>query len=252
MNASMVPWEAASKQAKSDMIWPPAKTSIRNRPPLISSTTFASSRAAPWRLSSTGGQAVDIRHWTFGCAMTLGASTMAAAATAASAPPAFTMNLHRSVVTLSSSHRDELMVGAFGDVIPGAHQRLELRERRVHLPGHGGLLGFFPDDLGRQLLEIAQHRPRDLEHLDLALELHLESLERDRVLHVVIRQAVDLHGRGGMVERPPQIDREPLVRLPVEAELGRVAGLVPAWVVVVTRGILEAQLHVVMRADPFG
>jgi hypothetical protein len=34
--------------------------------------------------------------------MTLGASTMAAAA-AATAPPAFTMNLRRSVVTLSSS-----------------------------------------------------------------------------------------------------------------------------------------------------
>ena len=62
MNASMVPWEAASKQAKSVMIWPPAKTSIRNRPPLISSTTFASCRAQPWRVSSTGGQAVDIRH----------------------------------------------------------------------------------------------------------------------------------------------------------------------------------------------
>jgi hypothetical protein len=46
---------------------------------------------------------VDIRHWTFGWAMTLGASTMAAAATAAIAPPAFTMNLRRSVVTWPSS-----------------------------------------------------------------------------------------------------------------------------------------------------
>jgi hypothetical protein len=39
-----------------------------------------------------------MRHWTFSCA-TLGASTMAAAATAAIAPPAFTMNLRRSVIT---------------------------------------------------------------------------------------------------------------------------------------------------------
>jgi len=31
------------------MIWPPGKTSIRNRPPLVSSTTFASRWAAPWR-----------------------------------------------------------------------------------------------------------------------------------------------------------------------------------------------------------
>src|SRR6266446_683859 len=35
--------------------------------------------------------------------MTLGASTIAAAATAASAPPVFTRNLRRSVVTLISS-----------------------------------------------------------------------------------------------------------------------------------------------------
>jgi hypothetical protein len=43
---------------------------------------------------------VDIRHWTFGCAMTLGASTMAAAAAAATTPPAVAMNLRRSVITL--------------------------------------------------------------------------------------------------------------------------------------------------------
>jgi hypothetical protein len=37
-----------------------------------------------------------MRHWIFGCAMTLGASTMAAAA-AATTPPAVEMNLRRSV-----------------------------------------------------------------------------------------------------------------------------------------------------------
>src|SRR5712692_11741144 len=103
--------------------------------------------------------------------MTLGASTMAAAAAAAIVPPALARNLRRSVITLPSSHRDELMVGAFGDVVPGTHEGLELRERRVHLPGHGGLLGFFLDDLGRQLLKIAQHRDREREHLDVTLEL---------------------------------------------------------------------------------
>ena len=49
MNASIVPFEAASKQSSGGMIWPPGKTSIRNRPPLISSTTFASRWAAPCR-----------------------------------------------------------------------------------------------------------------------------------------------------------------------------------------------------------
>ena len=53
--------------ANGGMIWPPGKTSIRNRPPLISSTTFASRWAAPWCMSSAAVQAVDIRHWTFGC-----------------------------------------------------------------------------------------------------------------------------------------------------------------------------------------
>src|SRR3989304_7022709 len=124
--------------------------------------------------------------------MTLGAPTMVAVAAAAIAPPAFARNLRRSVITPPSSHRDELMVGAFCDMVPGAHQRLELRERRVHLPGHGGLLGFLLDDLGRELLEIAQYRHRELEHLDLALELRLEFLERDRVLRVKLAETIDL------------------------------------------------------------
>ena len=79
MNASMVPCEAASKHSNGGMIWPPGKTSIRNRPPLISSTTFASRWAAPCSMSRAGVQVVDMRHWTFGWAMTLGASTTAAA-----------------------------------------------------------------------------------------------------------------------------------------------------------------------------
>src|SRR5712692_4840830 len=124
--------------------------------------------------------------------MTFGASTMAAAAAAATTPLTLTMNLRRSVIGLASSTRDELMVRAFGDPIPEAHQRLELREGGVHLPGHGSLLGFLPDDLDRQLLEIAQHRNGKLEHLDFALELRPEFLERDRVLHVELRQAIDL------------------------------------------------------------
>ena len=110
------------------------------------------------------------------------------------------------------------MVGAFGDVVPGTDQRLKFREGRVHLPGHGSLLGFFPDDFGRQLLEIAQHRHRELEHLDRPLELRLESLERDGVLHVEFRATIDLDGGGRMVERPSQIDRERVVRLLVEAK----------------------------------
>src|SRR6266567_1266580 len=199
MNPSMVPFEVASKHSNGCMIWPPGNTSIRNRPPLVSSTIFASRWAAPWRMSFASVQAVDIRHWTFGCATTLGAATMAEAATAAIAPLAVAMNLRRSVITLPSSHRDEVMVGAFGDVVPGAHQRLELCERRVHLFGHRGLLGFFPDDLGCQLLEIAQHRHRKLEDLDLALEFRFESFERDRVLRMEGREAIDLHRGGGMV-----------------------------------------------------
>ena len=68
---------------------------------------------------------------------------------------ALTAPAFRSSSIGARSHRHELMVGAFRDVIPGAHQRLELREGRVSLPRHGALLGLFPHDLGRQLLEIA-------------------------------------------------------------------------------------------------
>src|SRR6266542_2387923 len=203
-------------------------------------------------MSNAAVKAVDIRHWTCGWAMTLGASTMAAEAAAATTPPAVAMNLRRSVITLPSSHCHELMVGAFGHVVPRAHQRLELREGCVHLPGHGSLLGFFPDDLRRQLPEIAQHRNGKLDYLDLPLELRPESPERDRVLGVVVREAINLDCRGGMIERPPQIDRERLVCLLVETEVLRAAWLVPARVVVVLRGPVETELHVVMRSDPFG
>jgi hypothetical protein len=98
MNASIVPLEVASKQSNGGMIWPPGKTSIRNRPPLVSPTTFASRWAAPWSTSSAGVQVVDIRHCTFGWAITPGAFTMAPAA-AAITPPADAMNLRRSVIT---------------------------------------------------------------------------------------------------------------------------------------------------------
>src|SRR4029077_18967954 len=140
MNASILPWEAAAKHSNGCMIWPPGKTSIRNRPPLISSTIFPSRWAAPWCMSNAAVQAVDMRHWPFGCASTLGTSTMLVAAATAIAPVAVARNRRRSFVTLPSSSGHELMVGAFGDVVPGADQRLELREGCVHLLGHGGLL----------------------------------------------------------------------------------------------------------------
>src|SRR5215813_6751532 len=161
----MVPLEAASKHSNGCMIWPPASTSIRNRPPLVSSTIFASSSAVRCT-SIERGHAVDIRHWTFGCAMTLGASTMRAAAVAANRPLAVAMNLRRSVVTVPSSSRHQLMVGALGHVVPRAYQRLELRERGVHLSGRGCLLRLFPDDRAGELLQLSQHRDGDREHLD--------------------------------------------------------------------------------------
>src|SRR6266513_621940 len=104
--------------------------------------------------------------------MTLGASMIAAVAAAATVPLALARNLRR--LLMSRAH--ELMVGAFGDMIPGTHQRLELREGRVHLPGHRRLLRLFPDDVDGQLLQITQHRNRELQQLDLSLELGLELL----------------------------------------------------------------------------
>src|SRR6266508_296999 len=117
--------------------------------------------------------------------MTLGASTTAAAAAAAITPLAVAMNLRRSVIALPSSQRNELMVGAFGDVIPRPHQRLGLGEGGVHLPGDGGLLGFLLDDLRRELLESAERRRRELRDLELGLEHRRARLECDRVLGMV-------------------------------------------------------------------
>src|SRR5262245_44491409 len=103
-------------------------------------------------MSCAGVQAVDIRHWTFGWAMTEGASTMAAAATT---PPAVAMNRRRSVILRAFSSCDQLVVRALGDLVPRADQRLELREGRVDLPGHGTPLRLVPDDLDGELLQIA-------------------------------------------------------------------------------------------------
>ena len=87
MNASMVPCEAASKQSNG---WHDLATRKDLDPeppaaPLLHDLRQTLGRALG--TSSAGVQAVDIRHWIFGCAMTLGASTMAPAATAVIAPP---------------------------------------------------------------------------------------------------------------------------------------------------------------------
>src|SRR5215470_13896640 len=106
MNASMVPLDVSAKQAKSAMIWPAPKTSIRKRPPLISSTSFASRTAEPCITLSAGGHVVDIRHWTFGWAMTFGAVMSGVAAAAAIAPPTFVRNRRRSLVMLAPRRED--------------------------------------------------------------------------------------------------------------------------------------------------
>jgi hypothetical protein len=66
MYAWIVPLAVASKHSNGCMICPPGKTSMRNRPPLASSTIVARRWAAPWGTSRLGVQVVDIRHWTFG------------------------------------------------------------------------------------------------------------------------------------------------------------------------------------------
>src|SRR5262245_13725567 len=252
MNPSMVPLEVASKHSNAGTIWPAGATSMRKRPPLISSTTLASRSAFPWSWSSTAVQLVDMRHWIFGWAMTLGASTIVAAATAVSAPLAVTRNRRRSVVIEPLSPRHELVVGALGHAIPRTHQSLELRVGRVDLPGHGCLLRLFLDDVAGDLPELAQHGQGELDDLHRALELRLEPLERDGILQMEVGSAIRVHGRHGVIEHAPQVDGQPVVGLLVEAELLHGARLVPARVVVVARSLVQVQQHVVMRRSPFG
>src|SRR5262245_15102990 len=125
------------------------------------------------------------------------------------------------------------MVGTFRDLAPGTDQLLKLREGGMDLPGQGGFLRLLSDDLDRQLLDVTQERRRELDDLDLPHELRLELLERDGVLGVEVRTAIDVRRRHRLVERPPQISRERVVRLLVEAELEVGPGLVPARVVIV-------------------
>src|SRR5262249_7697493 len=71
------------------------------------------------------------------------------------------------------------------------------------------------------------------------------------VLDVELREAIDLNDFDGFVERLPQVDWERIVGFLVEAELGHGAGLVPTRIVVIASGVVQAQRHVVMRANPF-
>src|SRR5688572_14392611 len=130
----------------------------------------------------------------------------------------------------------EPMVGALRNVVLLTQRGLEFREGRAHLAGHPSRLGLFRDHFGRQLLEIAQDRHRQLDDLDLALELDLEPLQRDGVLDVVLGEAIDLNDLGGVFERAPKIHRKRLAGLLVEPEAGHGAGLVPAGIVV-ARGV---------------
>src|SRR5688572_18732818 len=231
MKASIVPFEVASNASKALTIWSAAKTSIWNRPPLVCSTALASRWAEPWSTLRAGGHAVESRHLILGCAITAGAST--ATAPTASAP-AFARNrrrlVSRGIIRGSPGHA--LVIGALGDVVPGPDQKLELRERGVHLPGLGTLGRLVADHLRRQLLEVAQHGHRQLEDLDGTLELRPQALQRKAVLRPVLHLPVDLRHRGGVVERVPQVRRQRIVCLAVEAEVVRGARLVPARVVV--------------------
>src|SRR5438128_9957171 len=102
------------------MIWPAGKTSIWNRPPLISSTTLASRRAEPWSTSSAGVQSVGILHLNFGWGNDVrGVDDSRCGgdrhcATCHHEEPA-SFGHHAA-----SAYRDELRLRAFGDVVPGA------------------------------------------------------------------------------------------------------------------------------------
>src|SRR5215813_2960780 len=98
------------------------------------------------------------------------------------------------------------MIGALGHVIPWPHERLELREGRVHLLCLRALLGLLSNNLARQLLELAERCGRQLEKLDLALELRLEAHQRGCILGVIVADEIGLLSLDGMVESLPKID----------------------------------------------
>src|SRR5690242_20234862 len=113
-------------------------------------------------MSSWGGQAVDRRHCTRGCAMTAGASASAIVARAA-VLPAVARNLRRgSIPSPCCLALEELMVGALGDLIPRPQLRLDPREGCADLPGHRALLGLLADDVDGQPAQRSQDGHREL------------------------------------------------------------------------------------------
>jgi hypothetical protein len=108
MNASTVPFAVSSKHASGGMSCPAGNTSIENRPPLISSTCFASRWAEPCITFSAGVQVVTIRHLTLGWAITYGACNAADAPAAASAPPATNLRRSMSVPFAPTNGRPDL------------------------------------------------------------------------------------------------------------------------------------------------
>src|SRR3990172_2407627 len=151
----------------------------------------------------------------------------------------------------TSGARDQVLVGGLRHHVPRVEARRELVVRVVRLLRDRALGGLFLVDLARELLQGLHDVGRERHDLDLALELGPELAERDDVLRVVLTELERVHRRAGVVEDAPQVHREPVVHLLVEDELARRAGLVPAGIVVVFRGLVQAELHVVVRPDPF-
>src|SRR6185369_6304920 len=171
----------------SKVTWRPSSSPSSLSPVLSPSTVGWLAANASFRTPMRNGRRAS-------CASTGSARRPTRSATASAAIPGLPSPLR------------ELVVHALGDLVPGSEQRLELRERRIHLLRHGALLGMVPDDIDRDLLEIAQHHRRELDELDLALELCLDSLEGDGVLRVEVHEANDLGGRHGQVEDASEVD----------------------------------------------
>src|SRR6185369_16949099 len=184
-------------------------------PPLISSTTWARCWAEPCSMSSCGGQAVDIRHWTLGWAMTAGASAMTAAATAA-APPAFARNLRRSSITPSPPWLggDSASGRAFvsrTSVCPTNDGR---RAERLAPAGHGERVA---GDVARLVGGEEEHGVGDLEGL-------AEAAQRGHVIGAVLHRLVQPSQPG---PEPLGVDRARRHRVHVDAMLGQLEGDVP-------------------------
>src|SRR5207249_3561419 len=140
------------------------------------------------------------RHWNFGWAMTLGASTAAAAPAATSAPPALTMNLRRSMPVLQSNWERSLL----GNWLEDSTRPSRASRENLDVDASAGYNSADTSSAGRSRFPTSKHGGAELHFTDERLSPVWDRVQAGRRLSredgLVLFETEDLLGLGRMAD----------------------------------------------------